>query len=513
MAQAPRFPRACVASPHYLASAAGFGVLASGGNAVDAAAATNLALAVVAPYACGPGGDAFAIVWEDGLHAYNGSGRAPAAATPDAVRALGHDRMPEFGPLPITVPGAVDAWFALLERFGSRSFGELAAPAIRLAEDGFEVTRHAAFYFDVFRQVYAPEHGWHDVYGAVTAGSCLPQPGLGRTLRALADDGPDAMYRGAIGEAIAEHVDRLGGVLARADLAAHRGEWVSTLSVPFGDLDVHELPPNTQGVTALQALRIVSGLDLGPDGARRHHLLIEAMKLALADRDEYVGDPDGMTVDAAELVSERWCTTRRARIDENRAAPLRVSPSPAGGTAYLCAADAEGRCVSLIQSNFTAFGSGLTVPGWGVNLHNRGAGFLLRDDHPNALRPGRRPLHTLIPAMALRDGRPAVVFGTMGDHGQAQTHLQLLVRIALDGADVREAIDAPRWRVSPEDGSVTVEPRFADDVIEGLRARGHSVTLCRPLDHVMGHAQGIAVTGGGYAASSDPRTEGAAIGW
>lgn len=519
MSEARRFPRACVASPHHLASAAGLGVLARGGNALDAAVATNLTLGVVTPYLCGYGGDLFALMWRDGeVFAYNGSGRAPAAATLKAVReAVGGSEMPFVGPHTVTVPGAADAWFALLDRFGTRSFGELAATAIRYAQDGFELSRAAAASLERSRQVFTDttvNEGWRAVYGHAGAGDVLVQRDLGRAIVTLAEDGADAYYRGPIGDAIAEHLQSLGGLMAAEDLAEHQGEPVEPLRTTFADTEILELPPNTQGVTALEALNLVRALGgLPAAGVDRQHLLIEAAKLALADRDAYVTDPDVDTgVPAAMLASAEWAAERSRKVDRERAGRPAPGRAAVGGTIYLCAADGDGMLVSLIQSNYAGFGSGVTVPGWGINLQNRGAFFSLDPSHANAIAPRKRTMHTLIPALALRDGRPWMVFGTMGGDGQAQTHLQLLVRMLLDGDDAQRAIDAPRWVISPADWSVTLERRFGDDLLDGLRRRGHDITVVGDLDSLLGHAHAIQVTPHGYAGATDPRAEGAVLG-
>jgi gamma-glutamyltranspeptidase/glutathione hydrolase len=512
--EAKRFRAGCVASPHHLASQVGVDVLASGGNALDAAVATNLALGVLIPYLCGYGGDLFAIVWKDELSGYNGSGRAPGAATVEAVKTVsGSDRMPTFGPLPVTVPGAVAGWFDLLDRFGSRRFAELAQPALRYAREGFRLSEMGAASIERARRRFGDSHAWLDVYGSARAGAVLIQPDLARTIELIARDGPDAYYRGPIAKAIAGHVRSLGGLLQADDLAAHRGEWVDPLSVAYRDVEVVELPPNTQGVTVLEALRILD--QLGPlpaDGPDRHHRMIESMKLALSDRDAYVTDPEAMSLPPEQLASPSWTIERAAQVD----ARVARSPDPGrpavGGTAYLCAADSDGMLVSLIQSNYMGFGSGVTIPGFGINLQNRGAHFSLDPSHVNVIAPGKRTLHTLIPAMAFREGRPWLVFGSMGGDGQAQTHLQLLARIVDDGGDVQRAIDAPRWMVSPTDWTVAAESRFGDATLAELRRRGHRLTVTEPFDSLMGHAHAIEVMADGYAAGSDPRTEGAALG-
>jgi gamma-glutamyltranspeptidase / glutathione hydrolase len=511
MAEARRFPHAGVATPHYLASATGLATLAAGGNALDAAVAANLALGVVAPYFCGYGGDLLAIVWDGRVHGYLGSGRSPAAASIDVVRAE-NETMPVLGPHTVTVPGVIAGWFDLLERWGTRTFAELAAHALRYARDGFEVSAPAADIFSGCRLVYRGFPGWLDVYGHVGHGTILRQPALARTIEAISEGGPDAYYRGPVADAIAASVQRGGGTLAPADLAAYEGRWAEPLRAPYRDLEVAELPPPTQGVTALEALRILDGQPLPPAGDAREHLMVEAIKLALADRDEYVTDPDAMPVPAAALLLDDWVDERRARIDPDRASVPPPRAARVGGTAYLCAADRDGLLVSLIQSNFFGFGSGVHVPEWGINLNNRGSSFSLDPSRANSLAPSKLPMHTLIPALALREGTPVLVFGTMGGDAQAQVHVQLLVQAVDEAADLQAAIDAPRWRVEPSTGQLLAERRFAPELLDALRVRGHDLQLAPAFDTGMGHAHAIGLTPGGYAVATDPRAEGAALG-
>ena len=516
MPEAKRFPRACVASPQYLASAAGLSVLAEGGNALDAAVATSLTLGVVAPYMCGYGGDIFAIVWtpDRRLHAYNGSGRSGAVATVEKVReAVASSDMPVVGPHSVTVPGAVEGWFTLLERFGTKTFAELAQTPLRYARDGFPLSSPIRNNLRSIEQVATADWAqeWRSIYAEGPA--VLHQPALARTIETLCSDGPDAFYRGPIAEAIAETLQRYGAFITSEDMAAHTGDWVEPLRTTYRGVDVLELPPNSQGVATLEALNIVEDIDLDePASTQRQHVLIEAIKLALADRDEYVTDVDHMRIDPKELASKEWAAMRRAELDVGRASSPAPGRAAVGGTIYLCAADGDGMLVSLIQSNFKGFGSGVTVPGWGINLQNRGSYFSLDPSHVNAIAPRKRTMHTLMPAMAFRGGDPWLVFGTMGGDGQAQTHLQFLSRVMDDGADIQDAIDAPRWVVSPRDWSVSAESRFPHDLLVELGPRGHAVTKTGPFDTGMGHAHAIEVTPYGYAAATDPRAEGAALG-
>jgi gamma-glutamyltranspeptidase / glutathione hydrolase len=509
------FPSGVVATPHYLASAAGLAQLASGGNAIDAAVAANLVLGVVCPYLCGYGGDLLALVHDGDLHAYRGVGRSPQAATVAGVRErAGTDEMPVVGAHTVTVPGAIAGWFTLLERFGTRSFGEVASTALQYAAEGFPLTRRGAWYFNSCRALY--DHfglgDFSNAYPESKPGDRLAQPSLAKTIKVLGADGPDAYYRGPIGEAIAARLAEAGSCMTAADLAAHEAAWVTPISANFRDVEVVELPPPTQGVTALEALRIVDGLDLPAAGADREHLLIEAAKAALVDRNAHVGDPDSMRIDPAALYSDDWVARRRTAIDPARASAPVPMPAADGGTIYLCATDRDGLLVSLIQSNFTAAGAGVRVDEWGINLQNRGSSFVLREGHPNAMDGGKLPMHTLIPALARREGAPWMVFGAMGGHGQAQTHVQVLVRMLLDGDEPQEAIDRPRFAVDPGTWSVSVEGRYDTETVEELRRRGHTVNVVRDFDDGMGHAHAIQALSPGYRAGSDSRAEGGALG-
>jgi gamma-glutamyltranspeptidase/glutathione hydrolase len=510
--RAAPFPRAGLATPHYLASAAGAGVFARGGNAVDALVGANLALGVVAPYYCGYGGDIFAIVWDGELHGYLGSGRSPAAATIDAVRDALGDTPLLIGPHSVTVPGAIAGWFELLDRWGTMSFGELARDAIRYAREGFEITPLAAAAAQGYAGFYRGFDEWQAVYGSLELGDVLVQEPLARLIELLASDGPDAYYCGPVADAIAAAVGRYGGFMAPSDLAAHTGRWDAPLRAPYRDTEVAELGPPTQGAAVLEILRILEGFDLhGMDAADRAHLVVEAVKLGLRDRDDHLSDPDHMTIAPGDLYADDWVARRRDAIDPDRASVPEPGHPQRGGTAYLCAAD-DGLHVSLIQSNFLSFGSGVHVPEWGINLNNRGSSFALDASRVNALAPSKLPMHTLIPAMVLRDGRPDLVFGSMGGDAQAQVHAQVLTAIVDDGTDPQAAIDAPRWRVEPWDWRVRVEADTDPAVVAGLAARGHQLVEVVARDVGMGHAHAITIGRPGFAVATDPRAEGAAVG-
>lgn len=519
-----------VATPHYLASQAGLRVLQDGGSAVDAAIAANAVLQVVYPHNCSIGGDAFWLIHdprEGRTTGLNGSGGAPASADAAALRARGLIEMPLRGPLSVTVPGAMDAWHEALARYGRLGLDRLLAPAIAYAEDGFAAgpTLCAAIGEEagVLRHSPAASPVLLPGGGVPRPGQVLRNPDLAATYRTLARHGRDAFYRGPLAERIAETVQAMGGLLAADDLAAHRSEWVEPLRTGYRGYEICEMPPNSQGLTALIALNIVEGFDLAAlpvRGVEWQHLLVEAKRIAFADRDTHLTDPVAMAIDVAQLLSKEYAATRRAGIDRRRAAAQHPAGNPqAGDTVYLCAVDRDGQCASLIQSLYYSFGSGIMVPGTGIMLHNRGAYFSLRADHPNVLAPRKRTLHTLMPGLALKDGAPAFVFGAMGGNGQAQTHLQLLANLIDAGMDPQQAIDAPRWlsgsgisEHGPE--PLLLEDRFPPAVRDGLAAMGHEVVPLGSWEQLMGHAQVIALHDTGVlAGGADPRGDGVAAAW
>lgn len=520
--------RGIVAAPHYLAAEAGLDMLKAGGNAVDAAIAANAVLQVVFPTSCGLGGDLFALVWDpksEQLAGLNSSGRSAREATVERYRELGFKTMPEFGVHTVTVPGCAAGWGALAERFGRLGLARSLATAISYAEEGFPVGQHLhaglkrmdtqPHTHTSFRENFMPG-------GSVpAAGSIARAPALARTLRLLALRGPGDFYTGQLAEHIVAFLRREGSLIAAEDLAAHIADWIEPLAVPFAGHDVYELPPNTQGVTALQMLGMTDGLEMGdgPLAAETVHLGVEAKKVAWADRQTYLTDPADMPFVAERLIAPDYLAERRALLDRRRALPTVAPGAFQGDTIYLCAADADGMLVSLIQSNYRGFGSGLVVEGTGISLHNRGAYFSLDPDAANALAPAKRPLHTLIPSLALRNGRPTMVFGTMGGDGQPQTHLQVYTAVLRYGLNIQAAIELPRWvhgaEAPGEPETLRLEDRFPPGTIEELRALGHRVETVDPWSSMMGFAQGIIVdqANGVYAGGSDPRAEGVAAGW
>jgi len=518
--------RGIVAAPHYLAAEAGLELLKAGGNAIDAAIAASATLQVVYPFVCGLGGDVFMLIYDaksGKLYGLNGSGRSAQSATIERYAELGYTAMPTFGIHTVTVPGCTHGWDSAMQRFGRLGLAAALAPAIAYAEEGFAIGPglHAALTTGSMRKEF--HRSWHAHFlpdGVVPpVGSIARFPTLARTLRSIAKGGSAMFYRGEIAEQIAAFFAREGGLLTGDDLATHQSEWVTPLSVPFAGLRVYELPPNTQGVTALQMLGIVDQLPLGENAlaAETVHLSVEAKKLAFADRAAYLTDVAHMRVHPAALIEPDYLAQRRSLIDPTRAQPSFAPGSLTGDTIYLCAADAEGNVVSLIQSNFMGFGSGVVVEDTGIVLQNRGAYFSLDPAAANALAPAKRTLHTLIPSMALRDGRPAMVFGAMGGDGQAQTHLQVYTAVARFGLNIQQAIEMPRWvhGDTPDGETLLVESRFPSPTLEALRRMGHRVQEQEKWTSAMGHANGIVfdIATGVMQGGSDPRAEGIAAGW
>ncbi|QBD82722.1 gamma-glutamyltransferase [Ktedonosporobacter rubrisoli] len=522
--------RGVVAAPHYLAAEAGLDLLKAGGNAIDAAIAASAMLQVVYPFVCGIGGDVFMLIYEaksGELYGLNGSGRSARAATVERYHELGYTNMPVRGIHTVTVPGCVSGWGEAAQRFGRLGLAQSLAPAISYAEEGFAVGPGLQTALGVMQAIPEIHRSWHTHFlpdGTLPQiGSIMRFPTLARTLRAVAKDGPETFYRGEVAEQIAAFFASEGGLITREDLAAHRSDWVKPLSVPFADLQIYELPPNTQGVTALQMLGMLDRLTLGADPltAETVHLEVEAKKLAFADRAAYLTDPAHMRIDPEALIDPAYLARRSALIDPTKALPSVDPGGFTGDTIYLCAADREGNIVSLIQSNYMGFGSGVVVDDAGIVLQNRGAYFSLNPSAANVLAPAKRTLHTLIPSLALRNGRPAMVFGTMGGDGQPQTHLQVYTAVERFGLNIQQAIEMPRWvhggthNPSGKSETLQVESRFPAETIEGLQRRGHVIEQQAAWFAGMGYAQGILFDPetGVMQGGSDPRAEGVAAGW
>ncbi|MDW6021953.1 gamma-glutamyltransferase family protein [Mesorhizobium sp. BAC0120] len=508
------------ATSHPLATMTAIDILKRGGNAVDAAIAASATLCVVEPHMTGIGGDCFAIVTEpDGsIHGLNGSGRAAAAVDADWYRARGFREIPESGPHPITVPGAIKAWETLLARLGTMPFEALFADAIRFAEHGFPVHPRVGWDWARHAAALAADEGGRLHYlvdgRAPAIGSRHRQPAMAATLRSIARDGSQIFYEGAIAREIAATVQKRGGFLTEADLAAASADWVEPVSARFAGHEVLEIPPNGQGITALIMFRLLSMLEPAsdPDSAERYHLEIEAGRLAYAVRDHMVADPATMVVSPAELLSDRFIEQLAGRIDRRRRNPDVTLPAiPNSDTIYLTVVDRERRAVSFINSTYDAFGSMIVTPVSGIALQNRGACFSLAKGHPNEIGPGKRPMHTIIPAMALKDGAAAVSFGVMGGAFQPAGHVHVFSNLVVHGMDPQEAIDHPRlfWG---DDGVLEAEPGTSEGVRGDLIDKGHQL---RDAARPHGGSQMIVIdrNSGFLIGGSDPRKDGLAAGW
>jgi gamma-glutamyltranspeptidase / glutathione hydrolase len=515
-------------------------VLKRGGSAVDAAIAANATLGLMEPVSCGIGGDLFAIIWDAKtrrLYGINGSGRSPKGLTLEQLKTelgkIGAKTIPKYGLLPISVPGTVDAWFEMHQRFGKLPMKELLAPAIGYAREGFPVTELIAYYWGRSVPILAKQPGaFVDTFTidgrAPLKGEIFRNPGLADTYQLLADRGREAFYQGEIADKIDAFFRQNGGFLRKIDFAEHRSEWVDSVSVNYRGYDVYELPPNTQGVTVLQMLNILEGFDLrtmgfaSPDAL---HVMIEAKKLAFEDRAKMFADPGFYPPPTGKLLSKEYAAERRKLIDPKKAAPRYESGSDKlaqGDTTYFCTADSEGNMVSLIQSNYRGMGSGVVVPGLGFGFQDRGELFSLEEEHPNVYAPGKRPFHTIIPGFVLKDGQPYLVFGLMGGGMQPQGHVQVLTNLIDFGMNLQEAGDAARWQhegsseptgeVMTNGGYVNVESGMPYQSVRALMQRGHNV---RFDNGGYGGYQAILrdpVTGVYYGAS-ESRKDGSAMGY
>ncbi len=527
-----------VATSQPLAVAAGLEVLALGGNAADAAVATAAALNVTEPTSTGIGGDAFALFYQASsgkVTALNASGRAPASLSLERLQKEGFkDEMPPFHPYTITVPGACSGWCTLVERHGHLTMSRVLAPAIRLAEDGFPVAPLTAYFWQRGAQrqlANAPNGRELTVDGrGPQAGEVFRNPGLARTLRVVAEGGQRAFYQGEIAQDIAAVVQSAGGCLAESDLAAYTATWDQPINTTYRGLRVWECPPNGQGLTALIGLNLLEGFDLGsmpPLSTERLHLQIEALRLAFADTRWYVADPSFSPVPMAELLSKDYAAQRRLLIDLQRATldQQRGSPTSASDTVYLTTVDREGNACSFINSNYMGFGTGIVPKGWGFSLQNRGHNFSLDPAHPNALAPGKRPYHTIIPAMITRDletagadGRQELYasYGVMGGFMQPQGHLQVACSLIDDGLDPQAALDQPRFSIldGKAGGGIGLEFGIPEDTLAQLSAMGHPVQLLSGYGRaVFGRGQIICrdPENGVLWGGSDPRADGCAM--
>jgi len=476
-----------VATSQPLAAQAGLEILQKGGNAVDAAVAAAACLTVVEPTSNGIGGDAFALIWSGGkLHGLNASGPAPRAISIDKLKKAGIEEIPRFGFIPVTVPGAPGAWAECNRRFGQLPLEEVLDPAIRYAREGYPLSPVLAKYWERAFTIYAkalsgPEfQPWFETFApggrAPRAGEIWRSEDHARTLEEIAATKAESFYRGHLAEQIDQFSRRHGGYIRAEDLAAFRPQWVEPISVRYRGYDVWEIPPNGQGLVALMALNILRNFEFSVrDCELTFHRQIEAIKLAFADGQKYITDPDCMRVAPEQLLSEEYGRQRSQLIG---AAAIQPQPGipPRGGTVYLAAADGQGNMVSFIQSNYMGFGSGLVVPGTGIALQNRGHNFSLDPSHDNALAPGKRTYHTIIPGFLTRDGRPVGPFGVMGGFMQPQGHLQVVMNCVDFGLNPQAALDAPRWQWT-EGKTVLVEHGFPSSIADQLARRGHDVKV------------------------------------
>ncbi len=531
-------PHTMAATSQPLATQIALETMREGGSAVDAAIAANAALGLMEPTGNGVGGDLFAIVWDpktQKLYGYNGSGRSPKALTLAEFQRRGLKEIPATGPLPVSVPGAVDGWFALHERFGRRTMAQNLAPAIRYARDGHPVAETIAYYWDRSVPRLSQYPGFKEQFTidghAPRKGELWKNPNLANTLQQIADGGRDAFYKGPIARTIDAYFKANGGFLRYEDLASHHGEWVEPVSTNYRGYDVWELPPNSQGIAALQMLNILEGYDFSkiPFGSAEHvHLFTEAKKLAFADRARFYADPAFQPAPLARLISKDYAAQRRALISMDRALKEVQPGTPKqleeGDTIYLTVADADGMMVSLIQSNYRGMGSGMAPPGLGFILQDRGEMFVLQKDHPNGYAPGKRPFQTIIPAFVTKDGKPWLSFGVMGGAMQPQGHVQILMNLIDFHMNLQEAGDAPRIQhdgsteptgqatAMRDGGELNLETGFAYDTIRELMRKGHRVIFA---DGPYGGYQAIArdPDSGVYYGASESRKDGQAAGY
>lgn len=514
----------CTSQP--LAAQAGLTILQQGGNAIDAAIATAICQTIVEPTNNGLGSDCFALVWTGGkLHGLNGSGYAPQRLTPEAVAASGAtEKMPLRGWEAVTVPGAPSAWAELHKRFGRLPFAKLFEPAIYYAEQGYPVSPIVARFWqegiDALtpyknNPAIAPWFATFDVHGngvAPKTGELVTLPDHAKTLRILADSYCESYYRGELAQRLVEFSDKTGGYLSLEDLADYRAEWVEPVHINYHGYDVWEMPPNGHGITALMALNILKDMEIGAkDTGDTFHKQIEAMKLAFADGMHYIADPRYMQTRVEELLSDAYAAQRRALIGETALEPTHGKPF-CGGTVYLCTADGEGNMVSFIQSNYKDFGSGIVLPGYGINLNDRGAGFSLNPELDDYLAPRKKPYHTIIPGFLTHEGEAVGPFGVMGAYMQPQGHVQVIMNTVDWLLNPQTALDAPRWQwIAGKE--IWLESSVAPEIVEDLRRRGHEVRVLED-DTTFGRGEIIwRDSNGVLAGATEPRADGVVAAW
>ena len=507
-------PHGMAATSHPLATQIAIDILKKGGSATDAAIAANAALGLMEPTGSGMGGDIFAIVWDaktSKLYGYNGSGRSPLGLSFERLQLelekLGTDSIPSLGVLPISVPGCVDGWFALHDKFGKLPMSELLEPAATYARDGFPMTDVIGYYWGRAVKIFGDQPGFLEVYAksdgtAPSKGEMFRNPALAETLTLVGAKGRDAFYAGSIAKRIVEFVQLNGGYLTMEDFETHHGEWVEPLSTNYRGVDLWELPPNGQGIAALQMLNLLEAYDFSkiPFGSPEHiHLFVEAKKLVFEDRAKFYSDPDFNKLPIRELVSKSYADERRELLNEEEASLAYPSGIPDhGDTIYLTTADAEGNMVSLIQSNYRGHGSGVTPPSLGFCLQDRGELFSMDPQHYNVYAPGKRPFHTIIPAFITKDGKPWVSFGVMGGATQPQAHVQIVMNLVDFGMNLQEAGDAPRivhtgssqptGEIMRDGGKLHMETGFPDSTYTALEAMGHKIV---PAPGIFGGYQAI----------------------
>jgi len=511
-----------VATSQPLAAQAGLTVLQKGGNAIDAAVATAAALSVVEPTANGIGGDCFALIWhKDQLHGLNASGPAPMSLNLEKIKGMGLNQMPKWGPLPVTIPGTPAAWAAMTERFGTQTLSDNLSQAIELASEGFPVSPSIAYSWaqqhQEFKKNFTESYfkHWFDTFasqGTPTAGQLYRLPDHARTLEMIGQSKANAFYRGELSKKIADFMTSIGGFVQETDLDAFQVDWCNPISVNYRGFDVWEIPPNGHGLVALLALNILKGFEFSErDTLHTYHHQIEAIKLAYSDGFAHIAEPKSMRVRVQDLLSDEYAAIRRKLIGQQARIPLAGTP-PKGGTVYLSTADRFGNMVSMIQSNYMGFGSGLVVPGTGIALHNRGNNFSLEEGHPNVIEPGKRPYHTIIPGFLTKNGKAIGPFGVMGGFMQPQGHVQMVMNTVDFHLNPQAALDAPRWEWK-EGNKVAIERSTSDHLFYGLEGLGHEVSWNNNRV-ALGRGQIIWRDSSGIlCGGTEPRTDGAVAAW